>query len=112
VGKGTTDARRRVIGKWLATLDGAERPGGHGGSFHRRSQPTTLDPFVVHKNRKAQGAPLRADEDSVEILRFSGAATKSGDHPRPTLFGGMRSPVNRGGCSDHFAIGLRVTEPD
>jgi hypothetical protein len=36
----------------------------------------------------------------------------TGRYPRPKPFGGMGKPVDENGYSDHFPIGLHVTEAD
>lgn len=54
--------------------------------------------------------PIRAKADTVEILRFPGTFT--GEYKRPKPFGGMGKPVDEDGFSDHFPIGMQVTEAD
>jgi hypothetical protein len=46
----------------------------------------------------------------VEILRFPSKFT--GKYKRPKPFGGMGKPVDEDGFSDHFPIGMKVTEED
>ena len=36
----------------------------------------------------------------------------AGDYPKPRPFGGMGKPIDQDGYSDHFPIGMRVTEAD
>ena len=47
----------------------------------------------------------------AEILRFPGTFS-TGRYPRPKPFGGMGKPVDENGYSDHFPIGMQVTEAD
>src|SRR5829696_2757200 len=42
------------------------------GTFYFNNEPNLLDQFLVNKNMARQNAPLRANADTVEILRFSG----------------------------------------
>ena len=57
-----------------------------------------------------QDAPVRAQPDTLQILRLPGTFT--GNYKRPKPFGGMGKPVDEDGYSDHFPIGLQVTEAD
>lgn len=79
------------------------------GTFYYDNQPNMLDQFLVNKNMIGTEAGLRADPDSVEIVRFEGMA-RDGDYPGPKRYGGMRTVIDEDGYSDHFPIGLRVTE--
>jgi hypothetical protein len=36
----------------------------------------------------------------------------TGKYPQPISFGSMGKPVNQDGFSDHFPIGIRVSEAD
>jgi hypothetical protein len=56
-------------------------------------------------------SPLCVEPDAVAILRFPGM-TSTGVYPKPKPFGGMGKPVDEDGLSDHFPIGLTVTEAD
>jgi hypothetical protein len=58
----------------------------------------------------ANDAPLKANADSVKILRHPGAA--AGIYKKPVPFGGMGKPVNQNGFSDHFPITMTVTDTD
>ena len=113
----STRQRRRVLNgdiprlwnlMWPLTGGGGTGPDG---SFYWKNQPYMLDQFLVNANMAREGSPLRVEETSVEIVRFAGM-TDTGDYPRPVPFGGMGDPVNRDGFSDHFPIGVRVTEAD
>jgi hypothetical protein len=53
-------------------------------------------------------ANVRAKPDTVEILRFPG--TFMGEYWRPKPFGGMGKPLDEEGFSDHFPVGVQVTE--
>jgi hypothetical protein len=46
------------------------------------NQPNLLDQFLVNKNMAADGSPLRALADTIDILRFPGM-TDPGDYPNP-----------------------------
>lgn len=84
------------------------RTGQPDGTFYFQNQPNMLDQFLVNQAMTEQ-SPIHVDEASVEILRFPGM-TDDGDYPRPVPFGGMGQRVNENGFSDHFPIGVRVTE--
>jgi hypothetical protein len=58
-----------------------------------------------------RNAPLRAKADSLKILRFPGTFS-AGKYPRPKPFGGMGKPVDEDGFSDHFRIGMQVSETE
>lgn len=81
------------------------------GSFYFNNEPTLLDQFLVNKNMATQNSPIRAKADTVEILRFPGTFS-TGKYPKPKPFGGMGKPVDENGFSDHFPIGMQVTEAD
>ena len=83
--------------------------GGPDGSFYF-DQPNVLDQFLVNKNMAANDSAMRADVDSVRIVRHPGAA--AGVYKKPIAFGGMGKPVNESGFSDHFPITMTVTEKD
>ncbi len=80
------------------------------GTFYFTSNPNMLDQFLVNRNMATQDAPIRAEADSVEILRFPGTFT--GKYRRPRPFGGMGKKVDTDGYSDHLPIGMIVTEAD
>jgi endonuclease/exonuclease/phosphatase family metal-dependent hydrolase len=80
------------------------------GTFYYNNEPNMLDQFLVNKNMATQGAPIRARVETMEILRFPGTFT--GRYRRPRPFGAMGKPVDENGFSDHFPIGMRVTEAD
>jgi len=80
------------------------------GSFYFNNEPNMLDQFLVNKNMAKQDSPVRAKPDTIEILRFPGTFT--GKYKRPRPFGGMGKPVDEDGFSDHFPIGMQVTEAD
>jgi predicted extracellular nuclease len=80
------------------------------GSFYFNNEPNLLDQFLVNKNMARENDPIRAKADTVEILRFPGTFT--GEYKRPKPFGGMGKPVDEDGFSDHFPIGMQVTEAD
>ncbi len=80
------------------------------GTFYYNNEPNLLDQFLVNKNMAKQDSPIRAKPDTVEILRFPGTFT--GKYKRPKPFGGMRKPVDEDGFSDHFPVGIQVTEED
>jgi hypothetical protein len=66
---------------------------------------------MVNKNMATPDAPIRASAETVEILRFPGTFS-TGKYPKPKPFGGMGKPVDEDGFSDHFPIGMQVTEDD
>jgi predicted extracellular nuclease len=80
------------------------------GTFYFNNEPNLLDQVLVNKNMARAGAPIHAQPDTLQILRFPGTFT--GRYKRPRPFGGMGKPVDEHGYSDHFPIGLRVTEAD
>jgi len=80
------------------------------GSFYYNNEPNLLDQILVNKNMARQDSPIRVKPDTVEILRFPGTFT--GKYKRPKPFGGMGKPVDEDGFSDHFPVGVQVTEAD
>ena len=81
------------------------------GTFYFNNEPNLLDQFLVNKNMAAPGRPIQVDPASVRILRFPGTAT-GGAYSRPRPFGGIGEAADEDGYSDHFPIGVRVTEAD
>lgn len=81
------------------------------GTFYFENQPNMLDQFLVNRNMAGPDSPIGISADTVEILRFPGTFS-TGAYPRPRPFGGMGKPVDETGFSDHFPIGVRVTEAD
>lgn len=109
----STRQRRRVLAGetprfWNLMWPVAGQPDG---TFYFDNNPNLLDQFLVNVNMAREDSPLRADPDSVEILRFPGTVDP-GTYPKPRPFGGMGNPVDESGFSDHFPIGMRVTEAD
>lgn len=84
--------------------------GGPAGTFYFNNQPNLLDQFLVNKNMAVQAAPIQVNPDTAEIMVFEGTTT--GNYRRPKPFGGMGKPVDETGFSDHFPIGLQITEAD
>jgi len=87
------------------------RAGQPDGTFYFNNQPNVLDQFLVNRNLAEDSSPIRVHSETVEILRFPGTSD-DGDYPRPIPFGGMGRPVFEDGFSDHFPIGMVVTEAD
>ena len=81
------------------------------GSFYYDNQPNMLDQFLVNENMALATSPIRALPETVEILRFPGTFS-TGKYPYPKPFGGMCKQVDENGFSDHFPIGMQVTEAD
>lgn len=79
------------------------------GTFYFNNEPNLLDQFLVNRNLADETSPIRARSETVEILRFPGTSA-TGDYPKPVPFGGMGDPVDQDGFSDHFPIGMVVTE--
>jgi hypothetical protein len=95
---------------WLWNL--MWRPmGAADGTFYFDRRPNMLDQFLINKNMTASTAPIQAAPDTVEILRFPGTYS-TGKYPYPKPFGGMGNKIDQQGYSDHFPIGMRVTEVD
>ena len=78
------------------------------GSFYFDNQPNLLDQFLVNRNMAKQNSPIKADPNTVAILRFPGTAS-TGRYRSPIPFGGMGKKVDKEGFSDHFPIGTIVT---
>jgi hypothetical protein len=51
-----------------------------------------------------QGSLITADPNSVEIIRFPGTVNPNATYPAPIPFGGTGT--------DHFPIGVNVTDAD
>lgn len=58
------------------------------GTFYFGNNPNQLDQFLVNVNVAGVNSPLRADPDTVEIIRFPGTVAP-GVYPKPRPFGGM-----------------------
>ena len=110
----STRQRRRVVEgdtprfwnlAWLLIGDPPD------GTFYFNNEPNLLDQFLVNRNMATQNSLLRARAETIEILRFPGTFS-TGRYPRPKPFGGMGKPVDENGFSDHFPIGMQVTEAD
>lgn len=80
------------------------------GSFYYNNEPNLLDQVLINKNMARQDSPIRAKPETLQILRFPGIFV--GKYKRPKPFGGMGKPVDEDGYSDHFPVGLQVTERD
>jgi hypothetical protein len=80
------------------------------GTFYFDNQPNLLDQFLVNRNMATKTSAMKAEADTVEVMQFEGTFT--GRYRRPKPFGGMGKPVDESGFSDHFPIGMRVTEAD
>jgi len=78
-------------------------------SYYYGNEPCFLDQFLVNKNLLSQNAPIRVVPESVEVLRFP-EMVGTGIYPIPIRFGGMKTPVNLDGFSDHFPIAMKVRE--
>ncbi len=79
------------------------------GSLYFDNEPNLIDQFLVNKNLISSTSPIKADKTSVDVLRFPQMVAK-GLYPAPIPFGGMGKPLNPNGYSDHFPIGMVVTE--
>ena len=79
------------------------------GTFYFENLPNVLDQFLVNRNMVRPTSPIRALTATADIIRFAGMSFP-GDYPGPIPFGGMGSPVNQNGFSDHFPIGMVVRE--
>ena len=80
------------------------------GSFYYQGVPNQLDQVLVNKNMICNQAPIKVEPGAAEILRFSG--TFEGKYRSPRMFGGMGKKVDQDGYSDHFPVGLTITESD
>jgi len=110
----STRQRQRVVGAdtlrfWNLSWSVIANP--PDGTFYFDNEPNVLDQFLVNRNMATQGAPIRAEADTVAILRFPGTSS-TGKYPRPKPFGGMGKPVDENGFSDHFPVGMQVVEAD
>jgi predicted extracellular nuclease len=81
------------------------------GSFYFNNEPNQLDQFLVNVNMAKKDSPITVHADTVQILRFPGTFS-TGKYPTPIPFGGMGKKVDEDGFSDHFPIGMQVTEAD
>jgi hypothetical protein len=79
------------------------------GSFYLTNEPDQLDQFLTNANMTRETSPLQAAPATVQILRFPGTVDP-GRYPKSRPFGGMGNPVDQTGFSDHFPIGMHVTE--
>ena len=81
------------------------------GTLFYNNFPNMLDQFLVDKNMLKANAAIRVIAESVQVVRFP-EMVDPGDYDKPVPFGGMGSPVNTSGFSDHFPISVTVIEKD
>jgi len=81
------------------------------GTHYFDNFPSVFDQFLANKNLLPEDAPIRALQDTVQVVRFVEMVDK-GDYPKPVPFGGMGKAVNQNGYSDHFSISMTVSEAD
>jgi len=81
------------------------------GSFWFDNQPNVLDQFLVNRNMATSDSPIQVVPTTAKVLKPR-AMVSTGAYKKPIPFGGMGSPVNEGGFSDHFPITVTVTEID
>jgi hypothetical protein len=81
------------------------------GTFYFDNFPNVLDQFLANKNLVKVNALLKVVPDSVEVIRFP-EMVNPGVYPGPVAFGGMGTPVNEKGFSDHFPVTVTLTEQD
>jgi hypothetical protein len=81
------------------------------GTFYFDNFANVLDQFLVNRNMIGRDDPVRANPDSVEVIRLPDMVA-TGRYPAPVPFGGMGKPVNKAGFSDHFPIAMTVRESD
>ena len=81
------------------------------GSFWFDNQPNVLDQFLVNKNMATSDALIQVVPTTAKVLKPR-AMVSTGVFKKPIPFGGMGSPVNEGGFSDHFPITVTVSEID
>jgi hypothetical protein len=80
-------------------------------AVHARLRGTAILEALVDNQGRVVSSPIKADVDSVAILKVPGHV-HTGDYPKPIPFGGMGKPLNTTGFSDHFPIVMRVSERD
>jgi predicted extracellular nuclease len=80
------------------------------GTFYFENYANLLDQFLIDRNMAVQTSPIRADPATVEIIRFPGMFDPNASYPAPIPFGGMGKPIDQNGFSDHFPIGLHISE--
>jgi predicted extracellular nuclease len=109
----STRQRRRVVEADTPRFWNLMWPaiGGPDGTFYFNNEPNLLDQFLANTNMAHDDSPIAVHADTVEILRFPGTSDP-GTYPKPVPFGGMGKEVDQNGFSDHFPIGMRVTEAD
>ncbi|MFX1480894.1 MAG: endonuclease/exonuclease/phosphatase family protein, partial [Promethearchaeota archaeon] len=79
------------------------------GTYYFKNFPYTLDQILVSKNFLKDNKPFSFKADSVEIIQFKEMVTGTYNVPRP--FGRpSRKSLDRDGYSDHFPIGVLITE--
>ena len=81
------------------------------GSFWFDNQPNVLDQFLVNRNMATSDALIQVVPTTAKVLKPR-AMVSTGAYKKPIPFGGMGSPVNEAGFSDHFPITVTVTEID
>lgn len=108
----STRQRQRVLHAqsprfWNLTWPAVGTPDG---TFYFNNEPNQLDQILVNRNMAAADSVLRAEADTVQVLKFPGTVA-AGDYPKPRPFR-LGSTPDQDGFSDHFPICLQVTESD
>jgi hypothetical protein len=79
------------------------------GTLYYDNFPNILDQFLVNKNLLKKTSSIKLLENTVQVIHFP-EMINTGMYPRPIPFGGMGKPVNLDGFSDHFPVGIVVSE--
>ena len=88
------------------------RPAGQpDGTFYFNNQPNLLDQFLVNKNMADDTSPIRVRRRHGRDPPLPGHVDH-GDYPGRSRSAAWASPVDQDGFSDHFPIGMVVTEAD
>ena len=118
---------RRAAGLMLGMLSGLDRKNCWTIAEHRGDlTPDGLQHVLARASWDAEAVrddvrgyvlDAFADPDAVLIVDETGDVKKGvqvdpGTYPKPRPFGGMGNPIDQNGFSDHFPIGMRVTEAD
>jgi hypothetical protein len=75
-------------------------------TYYYQNSPNLLDQFLVSKGLVSTHSGIRANPDSVHIVRYPGLV-EEGDYPVPIPFG-RKDSVNVNGFSDHSPVAMEL----
>lgn len=78
------------------------------GTHYYQNFPNMLDQFLVSKGFLQATSPVQVKDDTVELIRYP--EMLQGQYQVPRRFARPSSGLDTAGYSDHFPIGVRISE--